>query len=41
MNDEELRGMTDKFKERLANSETVDDRLPDAYAVVREASNRT
>ena len=38
MNDEELRGMTDKFKERLANGETVDDILPEAFAVVREAS---
>ena len=41
MNDEELRGMTDKFKERLANGETVDDILPEAFAVVREASKRT
>ncbi len=41
MNDEELRGMTDKFKERSANGETVDDILPEAFAVVREASKRT
>ena len=41
MNDEELRGMTDKFKERLANGKTVDDILPEAFAVVREASKRT
>lgn len=41
MTDEELRGMTDKFKERLSQGETLDDILPDAFAVVREASKRT
>ena len=41
MSDLELRGMTDKFKERLANGETVDDILPEAFATVREASRRT
>jgi len=38
--DAELRGMTDKFKQRLANGETLDDILPEAYAVVREAATR-
>lgn len=41
MTDEELRGMTDKFKERLSQGETLDDILPDAFAVVREAATRT
>jgi len=40
MTDEELRGMTDKFKERLAGGETLNDILPDAFAVVREAATR-
>ena len=40
LTDEELRGMTDKLKERLKNGETLDDILPDAYAVVAEASSR-
>ncbi len=39
--DEELRAKTDEFKERLAAGETLDDILPEAYAVVREASART
>lgn len=38
--DAELRGMTDKFKQRLASGETLDDILPEAYAVVREAAVR-
>ncbi|EYE89842.1 preprotein translocase subunit SecA [Fervidicella metallireducens AeB] len=38
--DEELRKMTEKFKERLKNGETLDDILPEAFAVVREASWR-
>lgn len=41
MTDDELRGMTDKFKERLSSGETLDDILPDAFAVVREAATRT
>ena len=41
MSDEELRGKTDEFKKRLAEGETLDDILPEAYAVVREASKRT
>ena len=41
MSDEELRDMTRQFKERLANGETLDQILPEAYAVVREAGKRT
>ena len=37
----ELRAMTDRFRERLAAGEAVDDLLPEAFAVVREASKRT
>lgn len=40
MSDEALRGMTLKLKERLANGETLDDILPDAFAVAREAGVR-
>ena len=40
LSDEELRGKTQEFKERLANGETLDDILPEAYAAVREASVR-
>ncbi len=40
MSESELRGMTAVLKERLANGETTDDILPDAFAVVREASWR-
>ena len=38
MSDKELRSMTDIFKDRLAKGETLDDILPEAFAVVREAS---
>ncbi|MBQ1310649.1 MAG: preprotein translocase subunit SecA [Blautia sp.] len=38
--DEELRDHTRKFKERLANGETLDDLLPEAFATVREAARR-
>ncbi|MBR6303665.1 MAG: DEAD/DEAH box helicase, partial [Lachnospiraceae bacterium] len=38
--DEELRAMTDIFKKRLAEGETLDDILPEAFAVVREAAVR-
>ena len=38
--DDELRGMTDIFRERLSKGETLDDILPEAFAVVREASFR-
>lgn len=41
LSDEELRGKTDEFKERLANGETLDDLLPEAFAVAREAAKRT
>ena len=40
MSDEELRNMTNIFKERLSNGQTLDDILPEAFAVVREASRR-
>ena len=40
MSDTELAGMTPKLKERLAKGETLDDILPDAFAVCREASWR-
>jgi preprotein translocase subunit SecA len=41
LSDEELKGKTEEFKERLAKGETLDSILPEAYAVVREASKRT
>lgn len=41
MSDEELQAQTGKFRERLAKGETLDDILPEAFAVVREASSRT
>ena len=40
ISDEELRGMTQSFRDRLADGETLDDLLPEAFAVVREASKR-
>ena len=40
MSDKDLKDMTNVFKERLANGETLDDILPEAFAVVREASKR-
>ena len=40
MTDDELRGMTDEFRARLANGETLDDLMPEAFATVREASKR-
>ena len=40
MSDAELRGMTAKLKARLANGETLDDILPEAFATCREASWR-
>ena len=40
LSDHELRRKTDYFKNRLANGETLDDILPEAFAVVREASKR-
>src|SRR4051794_40790246 len=41
LTDAELRAHTDAFKERLADGETLDDILPEAFAVVREAARRT
>jgi preprotein translocase subunit SecA len=41
MSDEELKAMTPAFRERLAAGETLDDLLPEAFAVVREAAKRT
>ena len=40
LSDEELRGKTQEFKERLEEGKTLDDILPEAYAVVREAARR-
>ncbi len=40
LSDEELRAKTDEFKGRLAEGETLDDLLPEAFAVVREAARR-
>ena len=41
LTDEELRDNTRIFRERLANGETLDDILPEAFATVREAAKRT
>jgi len=41
MTDQELREMTTQFKKRYAEGEYLDDLLPEAFAVVREASKRT
>ncbi|MCL2752915.1 MAG: preprotein translocase subunit SecA, partial [Defluviitaleaceae bacterium] len=41
LSDDALRAKTDEFKKRLANGETLDDILPEAFAVVREAAVRT
>ena len=38
--DDELKAMTPLFKERLKNGETLEDILPEAFATVREASDR-
>ena len=40
LSDEQIRAKTDEFKARLANGETLDDILPEAFAVVREAGKR-
>lgn len=40
LSDEELKGKTAEFKQRLAKGETLDDILPEAFAVVREAARR-
>jgi preprotein translocase subunit SecA len=41
MSDEELRGQTAEFKQRLAGGESLDDLMPEAFAAVREAAKRT
>ena len=41
LSDEELRKKTPWFKERLEKGETLDDILPEAFAVVREAAKRS
>ncbi|PZS39406.1 MAG: preprotein translocase subunit SecA, partial [Pseudonocardiales bacterium] len=41
LSDSELRGMTDEFRQRLEDGETLDDLLPEAFATVREAAIRT
>ena len=41
LSDEELRAKTDEFRQRHSNGETLDELLPEAFAVVREASVRT
>ena len=40
LSEEELRGKTAQFKERLSQGETLDDILPEAFAAVREAADR-
>lgn len=40
LTDDDLRGKTGEFKNRLNNGETLDDILPEAFAVVREAADR-
>ena len=41
LSDDQLRAKTDEFKKRLTSGETLDDLLPEAFAVVREAAKRT
>ena len=41
MTDAELRAMTDEYRQRLADGESLDDLLPEAFATVREAAKRT
>ncbi len=40
MSDDELRAMTDEFKKRYADGESLDDLMPEAFATVREAAHR-
>ena len=40
LTDEQMKAKTDEFKKRLAEGETLDDLLPEAYALVREAARR-
>ena len=41
LSDDQLRSKTQEFKSRLSQGETLDDLLPEAFAVVREAAKRT
>ncbi|MDR1026428.1 MAG: DEAD/DEAH box helicase, partial [Lactobacillus sp.] len=41
LSDEQLKAKTEEFKKRLSGGETLDDILPEAFAVVREAAKRT
>ncbi|MEO0035257.1 MAG: preprotein translocase subunit, ATPase [Pseudomonadota bacterium] len=41
LSDDQLRGKTDEFRQRLANGETLDDLMVEAFAVVRETAKRT
>ena len=41
MSDSELRSQTEIFKERFSKGESLDDLMPEAFAVVREAAKRT
>ena len=41
LSDEEIRGLTQKFRERLNEGETLDQIMPEAFAAVREAAKRT
>ncbi len=40
MSDDDLRGLTDEYRKRLADGETIDDLLPEAFSTVREAAKR-
>src|SRR4051812_27997653 len=40
MSDAELQGMTDEFRKRLSEGETLDDIMPEAFATVRESARR-
>ena len=40
LTDDQLRAKTDEFKKRFQNGETLDDLLPEAFAVCREAADR-
>ena len=41
LTDAELRALTDEFKQRYADGESLDELLPESFAVVREAARRT
>ena len=41
LTDAELRALTDEFRERYAEGETLDDLLPEAFAAVRAAASQT